>query len=158
MCSVHDIIQNYQYKYTKVLSNIKKHSTATKKMRDLVSKLKKARLHEILEADLSKATKELQELAATSSKTSEDEGSYASLKDRAALIKADLEKMGNKKINKVNKTSRVCFVRGSCPLVYMCACRFVGLVCLEMGELHIVCVSVFVSEWKMLCGGTRGRC
>lgn len=61
--SVHDIIQNYQYKYTKVhgflacaslchlavqvLSNIKKHSTSTQKMRDLVGALKKARLHEV---------------------------------------------------------------------------------------------------------------
>uniref|UniRef100_A0A7S0L8Y5 Uncharacterized protein n=1 Tax=Coccolithus braarudii TaxID=221442 RepID=A0A7S0L8Y5_9EUKA len=98
--SVHDIIQNYQYKYTKVLSNIKKHSGSIKKMRELLTTLKKARLHEILERDLTHATKELQELAATSSETSEDEGSYASLKDRAALIASDLSKMSDEKVNK----------------------------------------------------------
>jgi len=98
--SVHDIIQNYQYKYTKVLSNIKKHSERTGKMRELASALKKARLHEILEEDLAKATRELTELATASAETSEDEGSYAALKDRVALMKADLEKMSHKKVNK----------------------------------------------------------
>eukprot|EP01006_Ploeotia_vitrea_P034691 TRINITY_DN65790_c11_g4_i1.p1 TRINITY_DN65790_c11_g4~~TRINITY_DN65790_c11_g4_i1.p1 ORF type:complete len:295 (-),score=140.86 TRINITY_DN65790_c11_g4_i1:235-1044(-) len=99
--SVHDIIQNYQYKYTKVLSNIKKHAGATQKMRELVSNLKKARLHEILESDFSKAIGELQELATTSSETSQDDGSYAALKDRVALMAQDLSKMSHKKINKV---------------------------------------------------------
>jgi len=98
--SVHDIIQNYQYKYTKVLANIKKHSQRTAKMRELAAALKKARLHEILEEDLQKATRELTELATSSAETSEDEGSYASLKDRVALMKADLEKMSHKKVNK----------------------------------------------------------
>ncbi len=99
--SVHDIIQNYQYKYTKVLANIKKHSARTAKMRQLATALKRARLHEILEEDLSKATRELTELATSSAETSEDEGSYAALKDRVALMKADLEKMSHKKVNKV---------------------------------------------------------
>jgi hypothetical protein len=99
--SVHDIIQNYQYKYTKVLANIKKHSAATAKMRELASTLKKARLHEILEQDLAKATKELQELAASSSETSEDAGSYAALKERVQLMKNDLDKMSHTKVNKV---------------------------------------------------------
>jgi len=99
--SVHDIIQNYQYKYTKVLANIKKHSERTGKMRQLAAALKKARLHEILEEDLAKATRELTELAVSSAETSEDEGSYSSLKDRVSLMKADLEKMAHKKINKV---------------------------------------------------------
>jgi len=99
--SVHDIIQNYQYKYTKVLANIKKHSDRTAKMRQLAAALKKARLHEILEEDLAKATRELTELATSSAETSEDEGSYASLKDRVSLMKADLEKMAHKKINRV---------------------------------------------------------
>jgi len=98
--SVHDIIQNYQYKYTKVLSNIKKHSERTQKMRELAAALKRAKLHEILEDDLSKATRELTELATSSAETSEDEGSYAALKDRVALMKADLEKMSHKKVNK----------------------------------------------------------
>jgi len=98
--SVHDIIQNYQYKYTKVLANIRKHSERTSKMRELAAALKKARLHEILEEDLAKATRELTELATSSAETSEDEGSYASLKDRVALMKADLEKMSHKKVNK----------------------------------------------------------
>jgi len=98
--SVHDIIQNYQYKYTKVLSNIKKHSDRVGKMRELATALKRARLHEILEHDLSKATRELTELATSSAETSEDEGSYAALKDRVALMKADLEKMSKKKVNK----------------------------------------------------------
>jgi len=39
--SVHDIIQNYQYKYTKVLSGIKKHTERTSQMRSLLSQLKK---------------------------------------------------------------------------------------------------------------------
>jgi len=102
--SVHDIIQNYQYKYTKVLSNIKKHSERTAKMRELASALKKARLHEILEEDLAKATRELTELATASAETSEDEGSYAALKDRVALMKADLEKMSRKKVHKTLHT------------------------------------------------------
>ena len=99
--SVHDIIQNYQYKYTKVLSNIKKHTDSTKKMRELVQALKKARLHEILQADLNKAARELTELSSASSQTSEDEGSYASINDRVTLMKADLEKMSNKKVHQV---------------------------------------------------------
>jgi len=98
--SVHDIIQNYQYKYTKVLGNIKKHTQRTQKMRELAAALKKARLHEILEEDLAKATRELTELATASAETSEDEGSYASLKDRVSLMKADLEKMSHKKVNR----------------------------------------------------------
>jgi hypothetical protein len=98
--SVHDIIQNYQYKYTKVLSNIKKHSDRVTKMRELATALKRARLHEVLEQDLAKATRELTELATSSAETSEDEGSYAALKDRVALMKADLEKMSHKKVNK----------------------------------------------------------
>jgi len=98
--SVHDIIQNYQYKYTKVLSNIKKHSDRTTKMRELAAALKRAKLHEILEEDLGKATRELTELATSSAETSEDEGSYAALKDRVSLMKADLEKMSHKKVNK----------------------------------------------------------
>jgi len=102
--SVHDIIQNYQYKYTKVLSNIKKHSERTAKMRELAAALKKARLHEILEEDLAKATRELTELATASAETSEDEGSYAALKDRVALMKADLEKMSRKKVHKTLHT------------------------------------------------------
>jgi len=97
--SVHDIIQNYQYKYTKVLSNIKKHSDRVGKMRELATALKRARLHEILEQDLGKATRELTELSTSSAETSEDEGSYAALKDRVALMKADLEKMSHKKVN-----------------------------------------------------------
>jgi len=98
--SVHDIIQNYQYKYTKVLANIKKHSQRTAKMRKLATALKRARLHEILEEDLGKATRELTELATSSAETSEDEGSYAALKERVALMKSDLEKMSHKKVNK----------------------------------------------------------
>jgi len=99
--SVHDIIKNYQYKYTKVLSNIKKHTTSVQKMRELASSLKKARLHEVLVTDLDKATKALTELASASSDTSTDEGSYASLKDRVSLLKQDLDKMSNTKVNKV---------------------------------------------------------
>ena len=99
--SVHDIIQNYQYKYTKVLSNIKKHTDSTKKMRELVQTLKKARLHEILQSDLAKASRELTELSSGSSQTSEDEGSYASIKDRVALMKQDLDKMSGTRIHKV---------------------------------------------------------
>jgi len=99
--SVHDIIQNYQYKYTKVLQNIKKHTAAASKMRELSATLKKARLHEILERDLARATDELTELASSSSETSADEGSYSSLKDRVALMKQDVEKMANLKVNKV---------------------------------------------------------
>jgi len=99
--SVHDIIQNYQYKYTKVLSNIKKHTAAVQKMRELASSLKKARLHEVLVADLGKAGKELAELAASSSETANDEGSYPSLKERVDLLKQDLAKMSNTKVNKV---------------------------------------------------------
>jgi hypothetical protein len=99
--SVHDIIQNYQYKYTKVLSGIKKHTERTTQMRSLLTQLKKARLHEILESDLSRATRELTELASSSAETSADEGSYASLKDRVALMKADLEKMSHAKVHKV---------------------------------------------------------
>jgi len=99
--SVHDIIQNYQYKYTKVLSNIKKHGASAQKMRELASSLKKARLHEILQQDLAKATDELTELASTSSETSADAGSYAALKDRVSLMKQDIEKMANIKVNKV---------------------------------------------------------
>jgi hypothetical protein len=99
--SVHDIIQNYQYKYTKVLSGIKKHTERTTQMRTLLTQLKKARLHEILESDLSRATRELTELASSSAETSADEGSYASLKDRVALMKADLEKMSHAKVHKV---------------------------------------------------------
>jgi len=60
-----------------------------------------ARLHEILESDLSRATRELTELASSSAETSADEGSYASLKDRVALMKADLEKMSHAKVHKV---------------------------------------------------------
>jgi len=99
--SVHDIIQNYQYKYTKVLSNIKKHTASVQKMRELATSLKKARLHEILQLDLAKATDELTELASTSSETSADAGSYSALKDRVALMKQDVEKMANIKVNKV---------------------------------------------------------
>lgn len=99
--SVHDIIQNYQYKYTKVLSNIKKHTAAASKMRELAGALKKARLHEILENDLERATNELTELSSSSSETSADQGSYAALKDRVALMKQDLAKMSNVKVNKV---------------------------------------------------------
>jgi len=64
--SVHDIIQNYQYKYSKVLQNIKQHGAAAAQLRELVSTLRKARLHEVLEHDLAKATDELTELSATS--------------------------------------------------------------------------------------------
>lgn len=63
--------------------------------------LKKARLHEILEADLGKATRELTELASSSAEASGDEGSYAALKDRIALMKQDLEKMSKAKVNQV---------------------------------------------------------
>jgi hypothetical protein len=41
------------------------------------------------------------QLASASKKTSEDAGSYSALKDRASLIKQDLEKMSNKNVNKV---------------------------------------------------------
>lgn len=99
--SVHDIIQNYQYKYSKVLSNIKSHTDRMQKLRDLLSTMRKARLHEVLESDLAKATRELTELAASSSETSEDDGSYAALKDRVALMKQDLEKMSSKKVHRV---------------------------------------------------------
>lgn len=99
--SVRDIISNYQYKYTKVLSNIKKHSASTTKMRELLTSMKKARLHEVLEADLSKASRELTELAASSSETSADDNSYAALKDRVALMSTDLAKMSHAKVNKV---------------------------------------------------------
>jgi len=99
--SVHDIIQNYQYKYTKVLSAIKQHTDRTGQMRGLLSMLKKARLHEVLEADLSKATRELTELASTSAEASGDEGSYSALKDRISLMKQDLEKMSKTKVNAV---------------------------------------------------------
>ena len=70
-------------------------------MRDLAAKLKKARLHEILEDDLGRATRELKELSTSSSETSEDEGSYASLADRVVLMKQDLEKMQADKVNKI---------------------------------------------------------
>jgi len=102
--SVHDIIQNYQYKYTKVLSQIKDHTKKTGDMRKMLSTLKKARLHEILEEDLQKATRELTELASSSSETSADDGSYAALKDRVSLMKNDLEKMSHAKVNKVLHT------------------------------------------------------
>ena len=101
--SVHDIIQNYQYKYTKVLSAIKKHGGVMDKMRGLAKQLKSARLHEILEAELSRAASALNELKVSSSETSEDAGgaSYGALVDRVALLKQDLAKMSDKKVHKV---------------------------------------------------------
>jgi len=99
--SVHDIIQNYQYKYTKFLQSIKKHQQAASKMKGLLATLKQARLHEVLQADLNKATDELTELA--SSESSSEASGYSSLKDRIALMKQDVEKMKNERVNKVVK-------------------------------------------------------
>lgn len=63
---------------------------------------------QILEQGLQKAVDELTELQSSSSETSEDEGSYASMKDRVALLKQDLEKLSNKRVNKVRpRTSAV---------------------------------------------------
>jgi hypothetical protein len=97
--SVHDLIQNYQFKYTKSLVDIKAQEKKIERLRKLVSVIKKANLRNVFQQSLSKATAELDELSVRDGAKSK----YEPVVDKIAALRKDLSKLHDEKVDKVAK-------------------------------------------------------
>jgi len=88
--SVHDIIENYQFKYSKSLSDIADREKRVEKLKEVKDQLTQARLHTGVEEEMDKATKDLDDL---SSRLGDTQGSkdYSDIKNKVTKIKKKLD-------------------------------------------------------------------
>lgn len=93
--NVYEVISNYQYKYNKVLSDIKERDEKAKKLKELLAQLKKARLHVSVQADLEQAQSSLGLLGG------EDSKEYTDLKDKVTGLKDELDKLNTDSVDSV---------------------------------------------------------
>jgi len=98
--TVYDVIQNYQFKYTKTLNDIRHREKKIERLRNLVELMKSAHLHTIVESDLLKAAQELDELSARD--TSGDSSKYDTAKSEINTVEDTLSEMNKAKVSSVS--------------------------------------------------------
>jgi hypothetical protein len=98
--TVRDIIQNYQFKYSKVLDDIKSRSAKVDKLQDIIGLLKKAQLHSVLDTNLAKAQDQLLSLMQEGNNDPK-KSEYSSIKDKVEQTKTELEKLEGNSVHEV---------------------------------------------------------
>jgi len=83
--SVNEIIQNYQFKYSRVLKDVKTRKDKISRVRQLISLLKKAQLHKMLEGQLMKATEVLGSFS--------DSSKYGGVVEKVSELRNTLNKL-----------------------------------------------------------------
>jgi len=89
--SVHDIIENYQFKYSKSLSDIAEREKRVTKLKEVKDQLTQARLHTGVEEDMDKATKDLDDLTSRLGADAPASKDYSDLKNKVTKIKKKLD-------------------------------------------------------------------
>jgi DNA repair exonuclease SbcCD ATPase subunit len=108
--NVFDIIQNYEFKYTKTLQDVKIRKRKVAQLSKLVDLLKAAALHAGVEKELGHATKALDELTARASDidpTLHESLKYRHLKAKIAELKTDLEDMPHTQTTNTQATKKM---------------------------------------------------
>jgi len=89
--SVHDIIENYQFKYSKSLSDIAEREKRVAKLKEVKDQITQARLHTGVEEDMDKATKDLDDLTSRLGADAPASKDYSDLKNKVSKIKKKLD-------------------------------------------------------------------
>jgi len=89
--SVHDIIENYQFKYSKSLSDIAEREKRVAKLKEVKDQITQARLHTGVEEDMDKATKDLDDLTSRLGADAPASKDYSDLKNKVTKIKKKLD-------------------------------------------------------------------
>jgi len=97
--NVHEVIGNYQYKYGRVLEDIKARSKKVDQLRVVLQELKAAKLHQTLQKNFNKAGAELGQLSTTGSGSK-----YKELADKITAMKGDIAAAGDASVAKTLAT------------------------------------------------------
>jgi len=89
--SVHDIIENYQFKYSKSLSDIAEREKRVNKLKEVKDQLTQARLHTGVEEDMDAATKNLDDLTSRMGPDAPAAKDYGDLKNKVTKLKKKLD-------------------------------------------------------------------
>jgi len=89
--SVHDIIENYQFKYSKSLSDIAEREKRVTKLKVVKDQLTQARLHTGIEEDMDAATKNLDDLTSRLGPDAPATKDYGDLKNKVTKLKKKLD-------------------------------------------------------------------
>jgi len=89
--SVHDIIENYQFKYSKSLSDIAEREKRVAQLKEVKDQITQARLHTGVEEDMDRATKDLDALTARLGADAPASKDYSDLKNKVTKIKKKLD-------------------------------------------------------------------
>jgi len=89
--SVHDIIENYQFKYSKSLSDIAEREKRVTKLKEVKDQLTQARLHTGIEEDMDAATQNLDDLTSRLGPDAPASKDYGDLKNKVTKLKKKLD-------------------------------------------------------------------
>jgi DNA repair ATPase RecN len=89
--SVHDIIENYQFKYSKSLSDIAEREKRVNKLKEVKDQLTQARLHTGVEEDIDAASKNLDDLTSRLGPDAPASKDYSELKNKVTKLKKKLD-------------------------------------------------------------------
>jgi len=88
---IHDVIENYQFKYSKSLSDIAEREKRVAKLKEVKDQITQARLHTGVEEDMDKATKDLDDLTSRLGADAPASKDYSELKNKVTKIKKKLD-------------------------------------------------------------------
>jgi hypothetical protein len=92
--NVYDIIQNYQYKYLKTVKDVHEREEKIAKLESLVKLIKQSTLHASVQRELTKASKQLNELVTRAGGSTEVMGRYyQTVNERMNNLKSQLRSM-----------------------------------------------------------------
>jgi len=91
--SVHDIIENYQFKYSKSLSDIAEREKRVTKLKEVKDQLTQARLHTGVEEDMDKATRDLDDLTSRLGPDEQSSKDYSEVKNKVTKLKKKLDEL-----------------------------------------------------------------
>jgi hypothetical protein len=91
--SVHDIIENYQFKYSKSLADIAEREKRVAKLKQVQDQLSQARLHTGVEDAMDKATKDLDEITSRLGPDADTTKDYTSVKNKITKLKKKLDQL-----------------------------------------------------------------
>jgi len=106
--SVHDIIENYQFKYSKSLSDIAEREKRVNKLKEVKDQLTQARLHTGVEENMDAATKDLDDLTSRLGPDAPATKDYSDLKNKVTKLKKKLDALSpNRAANAKDADQRI---------------------------------------------------
>jgi len=106
--SVHDIIENYQFKYSKSLSDIAEREKRVTKLKEVKDQLTQARLHTGIEEDMDAATQNLDDLTSRMGPDAPASKDYGDLKNKVSKLKKKLDALSpNRAANAKNADQKI---------------------------------------------------